>query len=860
MQILSIIYISTTIIFTLFNIPELIPTASHYGIFYMGYTTALMQKLLDFRAFRFLHISAFSFIFTVLKFSILRTTDPLQVIMIAFLELFPIILSFKSEKADRMLYHRLFQSKNQLLKFKQFMTDYLPNQIAILSRNLDVSSFLNTAFRKSFNCEGILELKTSLQRLVLEDHEVEKHRDLFALINFPITKEIRFLSLLDHISKNLHSIKDLELMSFQVYEQTMAQYIKSFHSRKKDKKNTGGALFQENNFPSDRQFLDVKYSFQSITMDKLNEDIYVKRSGSTTPFQKDFPGALITPISCSPEFSEDEASISQEEDKQGSDTITKRSFKIKIIPLIWDNEESIGLVLDDVTHERTIMELKIADKNKDLVIAMVSHELRTPLNGMLGILDIMKKILKQPDVLPYLTACRNSSLMLLNLVNSILDFSQIKKNKLQLVYSNVPILEFLNEIKSLFSHFSMVKGIFLNIEVDPDVPEMINTDETRLRQVLINLVGNAFKFTFKGGVTIKVGLESFVPLKVKFTVEDTGIGIKKEDQEKLFKLFGRLEQKDKKINTHGVGLGLTISNTLVLLLNSSEKRGIQVASEYEKGTAFSFVVQSGPKLKNADRDTPLANKIEESCTVLDQERKESETILEKLSSYPEKTDLAKFGTSSRTKSKHLISNIESKDSIPPTPGTPMKLSHFNSTESIQDSYIAKYKKQPNHLFSTIHRGTPTNKSRFQEQSELQVEKPKPICLIVDDNPFNLIVATNIMQEKGYVVKTALNGQEAIDRVKFQQEDKPNQQFSLILMDCQMPVMDGYEATRNLTKMMKDGEVSEITIIALTANQRDEEHDKHCFEVGMKGVLGKPLDVEELKEILKKITKNCDENN
>ena len=348
----------------------------------------------------------------------------------------------------------------------------------------------------------------------------------------------------------------------------------------------------------------------------------------------------------------DEGETKNNED---SEKTNRRVFKAKIFPLVWDNHEAIALILDDITHEKTIMELKVSDKNKDLVIAMISHELRTPLNGMLGLLEIIRKMLTQAEILPYLKACKNSSLLLLNLVNSILDFSQINNNKLKLVETEVSILDILAEVKSLFSNYCTTKELYLKTEVAPDVPRRILIDKTRLSQVLINLVGNAFKFTFKGGVKIIASLESEHPCRVKFEVEDSGIGIKEEDQEKLFKLFGRLEQHDKKVNTHGVGLGLTISNTIAILLNPLENKGIQVSSQYGKGTTFSFTVEVDIGKQDS---SPLENVSFDSSN----DKEISGTVVQKMSYYgnKERRLLHKISTFSKPSSKELLPSINHK--------------------------------------------------------------------------------------------------------------------------------------------------------------------------------------------------------
>jgi len=155
----------------------------------------------------------------------------------------------------------------------------------------------------------------------------------------------------------------------------------------------------------------------------------------------------------------------------------KRVFEVKIFSLVWDEDEAIALALDDITKQKTITELKVTDKNKDLVIAMGSHELRTPLNGMLGLLNIAKTMIPDQEANSYLDACKNSGTFLLNLVNSILDMSQIQNKKLKLVYTKANIQDLLVEIKSLFESFCLTKILYLNIELAPTFQKILKLRE-----------------------------------------------------------------------------------------------------------------------------------------------------------------------------------------------------------------------------------------------------------------------------------------------------------------------------------------------------------------------------------------------
>jgi len=372
-----------------------------------------------------------------------------------------------------------------------------------------------------------------------------------------------------------------------------------------------------------------------------------------------------------------------------------------------------------------------------------------------------------------------------------LDFSQIKNNKLKLVYSEVSIENLLNEIKPLFDHFCRIKNLSLEVKISPLVPKFLTTDRTRLSQVLVNLLGNAFKFTFKGGVKISVNLESLSPCIIEFLIEDSGIGIKDEDKGKLFKLFGRIEHEDQNINTHGVGLGLTISNMLVVSLNPSMKSGITFNSEKGKGSTFSFTVEDVKKEIRPSLKAIEMIKDDDYDQTMD-ERMNSVSTLDKIAPY-----------------KNFL----------PTPVPKFSLMQKNFLERLSESAF-------------------------------ESSKEKHWCLIVDDNPFNLIVANHVMEQEGFQVKNATNGEEALEEAK--KHENSREIFKLILMDCQMPVMDGYEASKLLVAMMSKGEITKCPIIALTANNQTDEHQRLCELSGMSGQVSKPLQVNELQQVLHNI--------
>lgn len=332
---------------------------------------------------------------------------------------------------------------------------------------------------------------------------------------------------------------------------------------------------------------------------------------------------------------------------------------------------------------------------------------------------------------------------------------------------------------------------------------------------------------------------------MRFEVQDTGIGIKEEDQGKLFKMYGKLEQSKKNINTEGVGLGLTISETLASLLNPEAKRPIELRSEVGKGTCFSFIVLSKDidigENKEEQIPTPEeTNIVSESDINLDELEIERNIENHTMLGYKTLNNVSQCKSRKDVNSKRKNINFYSDD--------------FEVNYAEEESHDNLYVKSTKYTSSTFalnklltNNLTNNAKDKYNTRSEDALFK-RQLCLIVDDNPFNLMVAHHVMAERNYICQTALNGQEAIEVV--QSNFLQGKTFDLILMDCQMPVMDGYEATRVLRQMMKDGEMKECPVIALTANILTEDLEMLCIEAGMSGHLAKPIQIKELEKVLK----------
>jgi len=759
---------------------DLLPQQNQNESFYTGYSFAMIIRLLGYNLVS-LRYSVIIFLVQIpLKFSLVQTSDALQIIIVLALDLATIGLRCKSEVVEIGSFELLYKMKKDMLKFKHLLTQYIPNQIAIFANHYSTASYANTAFKITFKVRDLSFAKGALERLLIEPETVERNKRLFENLGLKNLEDrdvtIDLSTFMNTVALNTDLLHDIGLVSFPVIEEEYA--LRDISPKNESVRRIS--------FSAEAQRPNEKKNGTMMNQNETRK--YIDRRTKL-----------------------DDSDIVYEYER-------RRIFKLKIFPLFWDDSEALGIIMEDVTSQREIMELKIADKNRDMMVPMVSHELRTPLNGMLGLLDIARKNIKEPETLSYLQACRNTGLLTLNLVNSILDMNQIKNKRLRLVYLKFSLLEFLHEIKDLFSYFCRVKNLNLNVEIDANVPKMITTDKSRLSQILLNLLGNAFKFTFQGGVTLRVSLECARPTQVKFYVKDTGIGIRKEDQERLLKMLSSSKQQGWKIHTQGLGLGLTISNTLAELLNPTENKGICIESEVDVGTCFSFVIEPQDPETSSLKEDGDGTSEELNEEALHSER--STNILHKMNAY------------ANDNFKKLANVNLDENNITPT----------NPTNESQRKLL-----KPNH--ASLHH---ERISEIDEEQEYSADNKmeKPWCLIADDNPFCLMVISHMMEERGYQVKTARNGEEAVNQ--FKDHEVQGFIFKLTLMDCQMPVMDGFEATKIIKELMKNGELHESPIFAITANFWTEEHDKLCRSVGMNGHLAKPLQVSDLDSILKKI--------
>ena len=521
-----------------------------------------------------------------------------------------------------------------------------------------------------------------------------------------------------------------------------------------------------------------------------------------------------------------------------------------------------------------------AAKVKGEFAANVSHELRTPLNGISGMLELLSEMSLTVQQQQYLEVASSSADSLLELIDDVLDFSVYDQKDITFNNKSFNLQKILEEFTALLSPQAHQKNISITYFIDDDVPINIISDSARLQQILHNLLGNAIKFTQEGDVSITVSKHASEAddFSLLFEITDTGIGIPAESQKKVFDAFSQADSTTTR-EYGGTGLGLAICKQLVTLFGGE----IGVNSSVETGSTFWFTIQTEvddnanaslvalQSIQPVDQhilyvgDNNLCKRfIEKHLTNLSYTadfvnngnavlRKAREEVLNKtpydfiiideLRTGLKQDALAKtINADEMLSSSHIV--LTTTSSTNNVKNSVLEHNQLYLTKPIREIDILTLLSQDNHK---IHAPKPSNNS--DQDNICQLEFTDSQILVVEDNRANQLVAKAMLERFKCQVSLANNGKEAIEMAS-------RSNFDLIFMDCQMPEMDGYEATYQLRKL--EGEISHTTIVAMTANKQDGDREK-CLAVGMDDFLSKPLKLEKLATILNKwLNKNSND--
>ena len=500
-----------------------------------------------------------------------------------------------------------------------------------------------------------------------------------------------------------------------------------------------------------------------------------------------------------------------------------------------------------------------ANRAKSDFLANMSHEIRTPLNGIIGLTNLTLATKLTQTQKNYLTKSITSSNALLHVINDILDYSKIEANKIELERIPFELDKLFHQVSDLFIYEVNKKEIELICSISPILHNNLIGDPFRITQILINLIGNAIKFTNRGFIDISVSLEEIKEssLVLIFTVKDSGIGISKEKQKRLFQEFSQVDTSNTR-EYGGSGLGLLISQKLANLMGGD----IFVQSREGEGSSFSFraTVEYQKRdykflsLELKDKRVLIVNQNIKMCDILEEMLNMFGLISIVCSDVKGALNILKSDSFDYMVVDWELSNMDGVEFIE-------LINNKYHKEDIQTIIISECNKKEELIMSAKSHGidmdrvliTPFSSSTLLDvlvnSSNRQLTPDKSIqrvrafgkVLVVEDNEINLLVAKQNLENFGLYVDSAINGEIAVEKIK-------NSSFDLIFMDLQMPIMDGFEATKKIREFNSD-----IPIIALSAAvMRDDL--KMTKEAGMNGHLSKPIDIEKLKQVVIKYLK------
>lgn len=513
------------------------------------------------------------------------------------------------------------------------------------------------------------------------------------------------------------------------------------------------------------------------------------------------------------------------------------------------------------TQTQLIMAKEIAEsatKAKAMFLANMSHEIRTPMNAVIGMTEILKETNPSKEQLTFIETIHKSGYDLVHIINDILDYSKIESGKMELEVQPVNLHELISETANLLVLKAEEKKIELIYYIDEEIPSILHVDPIRLKQILVNLVNNAIKFTRVGEVIIEITLkekkESEVTLN--FNIIDTGIGIPEDKINHIFDSFSQVDASTTR-NYGGTGLGLTITKSLISLMDGE----VSVKSKVGKGSVFTFIIHL-PYTKGSLKSSPYTSLFEDRVLLfVDQNASHRKYLSKKLASLgfmvkafktiedlivnmkkAPRVDLILVEDSLLSSISDSVSKglelLLKNDLIPL-----IRMLPFGTVPDVKKKTHSLTIKRPlkrENLISVLTVALEGRSKKSKNSIIKQIHQPQNITiLLAEDNRTNQFVAKGLLKSIGYKIDIVENGVDALSKLK-------EASYDLILMDVQMPLLDGLETTEKIRALDTDQPI----IIAMTANAMEEDRDR-CINAGMNDYLSKPVKRDEIIEKIEK---------